>query len=248
MPRRKTIAKIIQDALVARFVRDGDGKSTLTDYLGVPVVGRRKGVITSDIEAAVATLGACIYVFPARVRRVNKNLPGPYAESVLVRFRVIENPALNETLPDAYELAEMLLVDFSEVDLRQVDGLAGINPLVPFDDGIEEQLDETNIIFDVTFETSVGLPASDDAQSSWMPNLAVKKDTIPLSQGDTEKVVAFDTAFGADPQVYPIVIPPPGGDIIAVALSGPADPSGFTAIFAAPIPAAGYSLSWIAFE
>lgn len=160
MPRRPTIAKIIQDALVARFEVDADGKATLEDYLGVPTLGRRKGIITNEIEAAVATLGACIYVFPARVRRVNKNLPGPYASSVLVRFRVIENPALNELLPDAYELAEMLLVDFSEYDLRAVEGLDGINPLQPLEDAIEEQPDEERVIFDVTFETSVGLPAS----------------------------------------------------------------------------------------
>jgi hypothetical protein len=246
--RRKTVAKIIQDALVGRFVPDAAGKATITDYAGVPIVGRRKKTISSDIEAALSVLGVCIFVFPGLVRRVNKNVPGPYAESLQVRLRVIELPDFNKALPDAYELAEMLLVDFAECDLRQVDGLAGINPLQPLDEPIQDVPDEDYLMFDVLFETSVGLPASDDDQSSWLPNLAVKKDTLPLTSGDTEKVVAFESDFGATPQVYPIVIPPPGGDIIAVALSGQPDVSGFTVVFAAPIPAAGYTLSWIAFE
>lgn len=246
--RRKTVAKIIQDALVGRFVPDAAGKATVTDYAGVPIVGRRRKTVANDIEAALSALGACIYIFPGLIRRVNKNAPGPYAESVQVRMRVIELPDFNKTLPDAYELSEMLLVDFNELDLRQVEGLAGINLLSPLDEPIQDVPDEDYVMFDVLFDTSVGLPAADDAQSSWLPNLAVKKDSIPLAPGDTQKVVAFATAFGADPQVYPIVVPPPDGDIIAVALSGPADPAGFTAVFAAPIPGAGYTLSWIAFE
>ncbi|MFA6289941.1 MAG: hypothetical protein WC661_21365 [Opitutaceae bacterium] len=152
-PRRKTISKTVQDAIVAYI-------GTLEDYAGVPVIGRRKGVITNDIEAELATLGACLYVFPALPKKINKNLPGPYVEKLQVRIRVIEAPSINSTLPDAYELAEMILVDLTELNLSAVEGLAGINPLEPLDTPIEEVPDDERVLFDITFETSVGLPAA----------------------------------------------------------------------------------------
>jgi hypothetical protein len=145
------LAKTLQDAVVAHL-------AALPALAGVPVVGRRKGVITSDIEAAVATIGACLYVFPALPVEVNPDLPGPYVTKLQIRVRAIEAPAINSTLPDAYELAEAVLTGLHEADFRAVAGLDGINPVQCLSRPIEEIPDEERMIFDLTFETSVGLP------------------------------------------------------------------------------------------
>ena len=145
-------SKLIQDAIAARL-------ASLAGLAGVPVVSRRKGVITNDIEAAVATLGACLYVFPALPVDVNPNLPGPYADKMQIRVRCIELPSINETLPDAYELAEIVLTNLHEANFSAVEGLEGINPLICLSRPVEDIPDEERVIFDVTFTTSVGLPA-----------------------------------------------------------------------------------------
>ncbi|MBC8011455.1 MAG: hypothetical protein H7067_15330 [Burkholderiales bacterium] len=147
------LSKLLQDTVVSHL-------TAIAALAGVPVVGRRKGIITNDIEAAVATIGACLYVFPALPVEVNPNLPGPYVSKLQIRVRAIEAPAINETLPDAYELAEAVLTGLHEANFAAVEGLEGINPVQCLSRPIEEIADDERIIFDVTFETSGGLPAS----------------------------------------------------------------------------------------
>lgn len=141
-------SKLIQDAIVA-FLK------TIPVLAGVPVIGRRKGNITNDIEAAVSAIGACIYVFPALPVDVNPNLPGPYADKMEIRVRVIEAPSINTTLPDAYELTEFVLTFLNQ---KQLEGVDGLNPISCTSKPVEEIQDD-NQIFDITFTTSVGLPA-----------------------------------------------------------------------------------------
>jgi hypothetical protein len=148
-----TLAKTLQDAVVAHL-------SAQPALAGVPVIGRRRGIITNDIEAAVAEVGACIFVFPALPEQVNPNLPGPYCEALALRVRCIEVPALNSTLPDAYELAELVLTSLHEVSFAATAGLVGINPLQCLPAPLEDLADDERVIFDVRFTTSVGLPAS----------------------------------------------------------------------------------------
>lgn len=77
--------------------------------------------------------------------------------------------------------------------------------------------------------------------------LIVKKGKITLTEGDLTKTVTFAEAFESDPEVYPVVILPEGGDIITCALNGEATAAGFEVVFSAPVPAGVYKLSWMAF-
>ena len=145
-----TLSKTLQDAVVARLL-------TFEALAGVPVLGRRKGNITNDIDAALMTLGACLYVQPALSVEVNPNLPGPYVDRLQVRIRAIELPSINSTLPDAYELAEIVLTHLHEANFSGITGLEGINPLTCLSRPIEEVADPEALFFDITFVTSVGL-------------------------------------------------------------------------------------------
>lgn len=157
MPAPFTLAKALQDALVA-FLTDAE---EMPGLVGVPVVGRRKGIITNDIEAVVAALGACIYVFPGLPAEVNKDLPGPFCNSLSIRVRCIETPSVNETLPDCYELVELVLTGLHEADFSASAGLAGLNQIQALANPVQPVEDEDRVIFDVLFSTSVGLPASE---------------------------------------------------------------------------------------
>jgi hypothetical protein len=153
MPAPLTLAKALQDAVVAFL-------SALPDLDGVTVIGRRKGNIVNNIEAAVAQLGACIYVFPALPVRVNPNLSGPFCDELSVRVRCIEMPVINTTRPDCYELAEIVLTQLHEADFSASAGLAGVNHLQCLPEPVEDVPDDKRVIFDVRFRTSCGLPAA----------------------------------------------------------------------------------------
>lgn len=148
MPAVSTLSKAIQDAIVAKLV-------TLSGLVGVSVIGRRRSVLSNDIQSGLSKLGVCLYVFPALPVQVNPNLPGPYVDRMEMRVRVIEMPDFNKSLPDAYELAELVLRGLHE---WTPSGIAGINPLQCLAAPIEDVPDEEALIFDVKFQTSVGLP------------------------------------------------------------------------------------------
>lgn len=124
-------------------------------FAGVTILGRRKGIITNDIEAAVAELGACLYVLPGKPVKLNSNIPGPHAEIYEVRVRAIENPALNSSLPDAYELYEGALIELDQLQLTTIDG---INPFYPAENNGDETPDPERVIIDAIFYTSTTLP------------------------------------------------------------------------------------------
>lgn len=147
VPDNATVAKALQDAALA-WLQSG------AEFTRVPIIGRRKGTIVNDIEAAIAAIGACIYVMPG--------LPIHFLDSSLtadryeLRVRVIEEPAINQALPDAYELVELVArrmwgKDFPAINLR--------NPLVWPESGrpVEPVSDAERVIYDVIFETDAGL-------------------------------------------------------------------------------------------
>jgi hypothetical protein len=140
------LVKQIQDALVAYLA----GRSELT---GVSVLGRREKNIVNDVAAAIQRTGVCIYVFPALPVELNSNNPGPYCDKIEVRVRVHEHPQLNRSLPDAYELTELVV---RLLDNQQFTAVAGLNPL--FWDGrpVQPAEDENLVIFDVIAFTSCG--------------------------------------------------------------------------------------------
>jgi hypothetical protein len=147
--RTTTLAKSVQDAVVAYL-------KSRSEFIGVPILGRRRRNIVSDIREQVDKAGgACIYVFPALPLKLNSNTGGPHVDVLLQRIRAIENPSLNEKLPDAYELAELLIIAMDGVQLTSVTSLQPFYwPDVPLDPQVET---DTNVQFDVLLHSSAGL-------------------------------------------------------------------------------------------
>lgn len=141
-----TVAKQLQDCAVAALAQGAE-------FAGVTILGRREKNIVDEIEAAVAQLGACVFVFPGLPVHFLDATP-PYAERYELRVRVIENPALNTTLPDAYELVEYVA---RRLFGQEWTAIQGMNPLV-FAEGrpVAEVSDPERVIYDVIFQTSLG--------------------------------------------------------------------------------------------
>ncbi len=142
-----TIAKALQNCAV-------DWLQAGAEFQGEPIIGRRRSNIVNDIESAVAELGACIFVFPGLPVSF-LNTGAPTADRYQLRVRAIENPALNTSLPDVFELVELIVrrlygKDFDAIGLR--------NPLV-FPSGgnaVADVGDPERLIYDVLFETDAG--------------------------------------------------------------------------------------------
>jgi hypothetical protein len=153
VPDNGTIAKALQACAVAELQAGAE-------FARVPIIGRRKGTIANDIEAAIAELGACIFVFPGLPVRFIASTP-PVADLYELRIRAIESPAINATLPDVFELVELIVRrlygrDFAAIGLR--------NPLVFSEGGraVAEVPDPERLIYDVIFETDASyLPRVD---------------------------------------------------------------------------------------
>jgi hypothetical protein len=150
-PNSQAMAIKTQEALVA-FLR----ARQCFDSLGeAGILGRRKGNIVNDIDAAVAELSVCIYVLPGKPVKLNPNLPGPYCDAYELRVRVIENPALNETKPSAYELYEFVLRETNGIGL-QIDGVT--SAIWPSENNGDEQPDPERVIIDAILFCSLSLP------------------------------------------------------------------------------------------
>lgn len=152
-PDNLTVAKALQNCAV-------DWLEAGAEFQGVPIIGRRRTNIVNDIEAAIAELGACVFVFPGLPVHF-LDTGAPTADRYQLRVRAIENPAVNTSLPDVFELVELVVrrlygVDFEAIGLR--------NPLV-FPAGgnaVAEVGDPERMIYDVLFETDAGyLPRID---------------------------------------------------------------------------------------
>lgn len=74
---------------------------------------------------------------------------------------------------------------------------------------------------------------------------AVQRGSVSLAADDESKAVTFGTAFATAPSVICSVVAPSGGTIIS-SVPSLITTSGFTARLGFPIPATGYTLSWIA--
>jgi hypothetical protein len=148
-----TVAKALQNCAVA-WLEAG------AEFSGVPIIGRRRSNIVNDIEAAIAELGACIFVHPGLpVHFIDAGTP--VADRYQLRVRVIENPAINTALPDVFELVELVVRRLYGTDFPSI-GVS--NPLV-FPQGgnaVAEVSDAERLIYDVLFETDIGfLPRVD---------------------------------------------------------------------------------------
>jgi hypothetical protein len=72
----------------------------------VPVVRRRTKEIGAEIEAAAANHGLCIYVMPPLPTQIAEGTAVVFIESAEIRVRIVEQPALNSTGADAYDLVD----------------------------------------------------------------------------------------------------------------------------------------------
>jgi hypothetical protein len=132
-------------------------RASLSD---VTVLMRQPGQIQDAVDAAIAQLAVCLYVFPPLLLTANANNPGPYFDRIQIRVRCIENPVLNATGLDAYQLVELAHWSLNGQQPTNVDG---VNPLAPDPNSTREIDDPQLVIFDVLYNTSGGLTPRPDS-------------------------------------------------------------------------------------
>lgn len=81
-----------------------------------------------------------------------------------------------------------------------------------------------------------------------VPGSGAQSGIVDLANGDASKAVVFNTPFAATPSVVCVIAAPDNtGFVISPGLDGGnVSKTGFTALFAAATPAAGYKMFWIA--
>lgn len=132
--------------------------AALREWRGFPaqleILARREKEAASDIDAALGKFGICLYVMPplprSAVRTANDIV---FFGSMELRVRVIEQPKLNVTETDAWDMMEQVIL-----------ALQGTNPGKIFETPIgllERPLqaveDKTTRIFDVLFDAAFQL-------------------------------------------------------------------------------------------
>ncbi len=81
---------------------------------GVKVLSRLRGNISNDVSAAIARLGVCAMVFPPAIAGIKPNVAsGVLADNVSIQIRIMENPVLNKSGCDAYEILESIIGAFA---------------------------------------------------------------------------------------------------------------------------------------
>jgi hypothetical protein len=74
----------------------------------VPVLKRRPKELQSDIEAAVADFGICIFVLPPLPTHFLQGAEFIFFDRAEARVRIIEYPTMNTTGKDVYELLDAI--------------------------------------------------------------------------------------------------------------------------------------------
>lgn len=121
----------------------------------VPIVARRTKELAAEIEAAAANKGLCLYVMPPLPTRAMQNVPFVFFEGAEIRVRIVEQPAMNSTGADAYDLVD----DVATALQGQM--IAGIcaDLLRLADRPVDMVEDPKTRIIDVVFNAVYGLPA-----------------------------------------------------------------------------------------
>jgi len=124
----------------------------------VTILKREPKQTASDIDAAIAGLKLYIFVFPPLLLEPIPS-PGPYFDKIQIRVACAENPVLNDTPLDAYQLVEIAHQILNGLTFT---GLQGVNALVPSNPATEPVEDE-NVRFDILYQTSGGLTPRPDS-------------------------------------------------------------------------------------
>lgn len=120
--------------------------------VAVPVIRRRTQELAAEIEAAVANAGLCIQVLPPLPVRVTEGAACVFVEAAELRVRIVEQPALNATGADAYDLVDDVMTGLHWRSFPAI--LAhplqlATQPVEPVDD---PQLRIFDVIFVATYE------------------------------------------------------------------------------------------------
>lgn len=153
MSRQSELVAPIQDAVFAAL----RARAALHD---VTILKREPKQSANDIEAAIAELKLYIFVFPALLLRPSANNPGPYFDEIEIRVRVAENPLLNDTTLDAYQLVELTHWILNGLTLTGLDGVNSLSPATPATEPVD---DPSLVVFDILYRTSGGLTPRPDS-------------------------------------------------------------------------------------
>ncbi len=74
--------------------------------VSVPIVARRPKDLASDIEAASASNGLCIWTMPPLPTSAMQGVQIVFFDKSEVRVRIVEQPAMNSLTADAYDLID----------------------------------------------------------------------------------------------------------------------------------------------
>ena len=71
------------------------------------MIARREKELKSDVEAAAAQAGICVWVMPPLpTHALQAEQPFVFFDRAEIRVRIVEQPALNQTGADAYDLVD----------------------------------------------------------------------------------------------------------------------------------------------
>ena len=90
----------LQDAIIELLGQSGALR------VNVPIVSLRTKELGKEIEAATANKGLCIYVMPPLPTSALQGNPFVFFDKAEIRVRIVEQPAMNETGADAYDLVD----------------------------------------------------------------------------------------------------------------------------------------------
>jgi len=74
--------------------------------VAVPLVARRTKELAGEIEAAAANKGLCVFVMPPLPTSALQGNPFVFFDKAEIRVRIVEQPAMNQTGADAYDLVD----------------------------------------------------------------------------------------------------------------------------------------------
>lgn len=140
----------IQDALTAYLA----GKPGLAQ---AKVITRKAKQTRAVLREAMANQKLAVLVFPPVLRQLNANNPGPWADLIEVRVRVVEYPDLNDQETDCEGLLEQVLIAIDGYQLT-IPGLK-LNPLYASPSPVRDVELSDRIAYDIVYFTSGGLPA-----------------------------------------------------------------------------------------
>jgi hypothetical protein len=143
----------LQDAIIELLGQPGALR------VNIPLVARRTKDLAREIEAAAANHGLCIWVMPPLPTSALQGNPFVFFDKAEIRIRVVEQPAMNDTGADAYDLIDDIANALQWQPKEEGTKLGAIlaHPLQLASRPCEMVEDPTYRFIDVVFEAAYGL-------------------------------------------------------------------------------------------